>query len=336
MVKNIFRFSVFLIFLASVFVLITPLFSVNSLVYPPRIDSAFVSQQQYLAESRTSGLESDSDRVFIYNPAQLNINYIDIDLPMQDDVHLRGWMAIDTTRNISPLLLILPDIAEGAIDYIPAMKEFSSRGFNVCAIDMRGQGRSDGDKYLPGAPAVHDVAYLITQLRTMPFISHVAILGSGTGAGIAISLLNDSMHADVLILQNPVTTFDYFFAQSTGTMMPSIQEMLTPAILRSYEKKSGISINELNYEKIVSELLIPQMFVTANFRASDRIRQTLLMYDTSTYYRKRLYVDTETYLKRPGFSNSKEYYDKISAFINSSLPYKSKRVTRKKLATRNK
>ena len=196
--------------------------------------------------------------------------------------------------------------------------------------------KSDGDKYLPGKPSVNDLAYLITQLRTMPFINHVAILGSGTGAGIAISMLNDSMSADVLILQNPVTSFNYYFIQTGGTLLSSVPEVFTPAIQRSYEKKTGISIDELDYEKIISELLIPQMFVTANFRSGDRIRQTLLMYDASTYFRKRLYVDTETYLKRPGFSNSKEYYDKISAFINSSLPYKSKRVTRKKLATRNK
>lgn len=333
MVKNIFRFSVFLIFLSSVFVLITPLFSVNSLVYPPRIDSVFVSEQQYLFESKMKAMGADSVQVFIYDPSQLNINYIDIDLPMADSIHLRGWMAIDTTRIISPLLLIIPDISEGAIDYIPALKEFSSRGFNVCAMDLRGQGMSDGEKYLPGETSVNDLAYLIKQLRTMPFINHVAVLGSGTGAGIAISLLNDSTHADVLILQNPVTTFNYFFAQTGSTFFSSIPEVFSPAIQRSYEKQTGINIAELNYEKIISELLIPQMFVTANFQSGDRIRQTLLMYDASTYFRKRLYVDTETFLKRPGFSNSKEYFDKISAFINSSLPYKSKKVTRKKLAT---
>ncbi|MBK8413916.1 MAG: alpha/beta hydrolase [Bacteroidetes bacterium] len=105
---------------------------------------------------------------------------------MPDSIKLRGWMAIDTTKMISPLLLIIPDMLEGAIDYIPAMQEFSARGFNVGVINLRGQGNSDGEYYLPGQKSIDDLIRIIPELRALPYVNHVAILGSGSGAGIAI------------------------------------------------------------------------------------------------------------------------------------------------------
>ncbi|MBK8413917.1 MAG: hypothetical protein IPL22_04980 [Bacteroidetes bacterium] len=46
MLKNIFRLTILLQFPAIALVVITPVISVNKLLYPTRIDSAFVNMQQ--------------------------------------------------------------------------------------------------------------------------------------------------------------------------------------------------------------------------------------------------------------------------------------------------
>lgn len=332
MLKNIFRLTILLQFLAIALVVITPVISVNKLLYPTRIDSAFVNMQQLQFQKMKEASKSDTSAIFLYSPSQLQINFTELEFPMPDSIKLRGWMAIDTTKMISPLLLIIPDMLEGAIDYIPAMQEFSARGFNVGVINLRGQGNSDGEYYLPGQKSVDDLIRIIPELRALPYVNHVAILGSGSGAGIAVSILSDTSIADVLILQNPVTNFERFFKSHAQSEWRITVPFLLPAIIRSYEKQTGINVAAYKYDKMIENLMLPQMFVTANFNSKEQITETVAMYDASTYFKKQLYIETQSYLKRPGTNNSKIYYDKISAFINSSLPYKSKKVSRKKLA----
>ncbi len=140
MLKNIFRLTILLQFLAIALVVITPVISVNKLLYPTRIDSAFVNMQQLQFQKMKEATQSDTSAIFLYSPSQLQINFTELEFPMPDSIKLRGWMAIDTTKMISPLLLIIPDMLEGAIDYIPAMQEFSARGLR-CTASARNCGR---------------------------------------------------------------------------------------------------------------------------------------------------------------------------------------------------
>jgi hypothetical protein len=262
MLKNIFRLTILLQFLAIALVVITPVISVNKLLYPTRIDSAFVNMQQLQFQKMKEATKSDTSAIFLYSPSQLQINFTELEFPMPDSIKLRGWMAIDTTKMISPLLLIIPDMLEGAIDYIPAMQEFSARGFNVGVINLRGQGNSDGEYYLPGQKSVDDLIRIIPELRALPYVNHVAILGSGSGAGIAVSILSDTSIADVLILQNPVTNFERFFKSHAQSEWPVSIPFLLPAIIRSYEKQTGIWVSDYKYDKMIENLMLPQMFVT--------------------------------------------------------------------------
>ncbi len=300
-----------------------------------RVDSAFVHQQQIVYEKQKAAGKDDSARVFIYGPDQLNINYIDVSLTMSDSVVLKGWMAIDTTRLQSPLLLIVPDISEGAINYIPAMKQFCDRGFNVCVMDLRGQGMSGGTFYNPGMRSVEDVIYIINQLKKMPFINNVAVLGTGTGAGIALKAVVDSSVANVVIFQNLPVSLKRFLRQMAMKEWGTMIRPFFPVVMRSYQKNTGIQLENHNYLKLVTSLYVPHMFVTANFKSKNDIDETVLIYNASTYFKKRLYIDTDTYLKPTGISNSKKYYDKLSTYINSSLPPKKRRSRFGRLAIAN-
>jgi len=334
MVKNIFRFGIFAILCSMVLVIITPVLTLNSILYPVKIDSSFVRQEQIAYEKLLQKGKADSGRVFLYSPEQLNINYMEVALTLSDSVKINGWMALDTLRPQSPLLLIIPDIEEGAILYFPALKQFCDRGFNVCVMDMRGQGNSGGDYYDMGKLAASDLIYLIGELKKMPFIDKVAILGNRTGAAIAIKAISDSSSiADVLILQNPLLTMEYFFSRQATKKWGEFIQPVMPALNRSYEQQTGISIEEYDYEKMVSDLLVPHMMVVANYFSKKIIDETVTVYHASNYYRKRLYIERDTFKKPTGFDNSKKYYDKISSFINSSLPPKSKKSRFLKLAS---
>ena len=331
-VKNIFRLSMVLLVATAWLVIITPILSFNSLLYPVRIDSAYVSQQQLLHEKRVADGSLENTPVFIYSPEQVAVPYMDIRYTLRDSVQLRGWMALDTLHTQSPLLLIIPDITEGAIEYIPAMKEFCDRGFNVCVINLRGQGNSEGNFYTPGVASVNDIKQLVADLKKMPFIGHVAMLGNGTGAGILIKANADSSLADVLVLQNPPSSLSGYFRQKAIEEWGEFIVPLLPALTRSYENRTGIAVENYNYLELVSRIKIPHMMVTANFNSTRVLEETVAVYNASTVFKKRLYVDAPSFGKKTSVRNEKAYYDRIASFVHISLPAKTKKTRFRRLA----
>jgi pimeloyl-ACP methyl ester carboxylesterase len=331
-VKNIFRLCMTLLVATAWLVIITPILSFNSLLYPVRIDSVYVSQQQLLHEKKLAEGKTDSIAMFIYTPEQVAVAYMDIRYTLRDSILLRGLMALDTLHSRSPLLLIIPDITEGAIEYIPAMKEFCDRGFNVCVINLRGQGNSDGNFYTPGTASVNDIKQLVADLRKMPFISNVTMLGNGTGAGIVIKANADTSLAEVLVLQNPPATLTGYFRQKAREEWGEFILPLLPALIRSYEDKTGISLETYNYLQLVSKIKVPHMMVTANFMTTRVLDETVAVYNASGYYKKRLYVDAPSFGKKTSVLNEKGYYDRVASFIHISLPSKTKKTRFRRFA----
>jgi len=333
MAKNIFRLSVLLILTAAVLSLVAPMFNLSGILYPVRIDSVYVSQQQLNTQKYISGGGIDSGRVFLYSPAQLRVNYIDLELPMRDSVILHGWLAIDTVHLQSPLLIIIPDLTESSIHYIPAMKEMCDRGFNVAVINLRGQGNSDGEMYNPGPVSAGDVREIIKQLRQLNFVTNVAVWGNRTGAAVAAQALTDSTEADVLILQNAFISFRRYFRQYASTAWGELVTSILPALVRDYRKSTGIDIDSIDMRKLVNRIQIPTLHLAANFYTKRVVEETIAVFRDSENPKKALYINIDSFQMEHGLGNTKEFYDKIAAFISSSFPAKTRKSRFKKLAT---
>ncbi|MBK8414414.1 MAG: hypothetical protein IPL22_07810 [Bacteroidetes bacterium] len=179
MLKNIFRFTIFTAVPGNCFGSYYSVIGVNKLLYPTQIDSAFVNMQQLQFQKMKEAAKSDTSAIFLYSPSQLQINFTELEFPMPDSIKLRGWMAIDTTKMISPLLLIILLCLKVQSIIFSNAGEFSARGFNVKFINLRGQGNSLGEYYLPGQKSIDDLIHYpeLRALRRNP----CNILGSGSG-----------------------------------------------------------------------------------------------------------------------------------------------------------
>ncbi|HMT28240.1 MAG TPA: hypothetical protein PKD91_03060, partial [Bacteroidia bacterium] len=184
----------------------------------------------------------------------------------------------------------------------------------------------------PGEKAVADVIYMVNELKKMPFINQVALMGNGTGAGIILKAVTDSAIADVVVLQNLPYSLSRLIRRQAVKEWGKLIQPIMPVAIRSYERKTGIRLNQFTYIDLIKTLNIPHLFVTANFYSKKDIDDTVEMHKASTYYKKRIYIDTHTFRKPTGLNNDKKYYDKISTYINSSLPSKSKKTRFRKLA----
>lgn len=312
-------------------VMVTPVLTLNSLLYPVKIDSAYVAQEEMVYQERFAQGKADSGLLFFYSPEDLNLNSSTIEFFTSDSILLRGWITFDTLSKTAPMLLIIPDIREGAIRYLLSMQQFTQRGFHVCVMDMRGQGRSEGGPYHFEQSAV-DIIDLLNELKKRPDVNKAAILGVGTGAGIALSAIRTSPFvADALVLQNPITSLNKLIQRQSLSDWGWWVRLFMPSIIRTYEQKTGINIEQFNFASLIETMSIPQMYVAANHFTNQTAEETVTLYHNSTYYRKRLYIDRDSWQKPAGQGNSKAYFDRISAFINSSLPTQIKRTRFRKL-----
>jgi pimeloyl-ACP methyl ester carboxylesterase len=331
MQKNIFRLTILIILGSAVMVMITPSLTLNSMLYPPRIDSSYWAQAELMNSLELEKGKGDTEKVFMFTPLEAGLKYDSITHTTADGTLIRGWLSYDTTRSKAPLLLIIPDISQGAIQFLPSMMKFTKRGFHVLLMDMRGQGRSEGLLYHPGYSA-GDVISLLTEVKKSPVIEKVAILGIGTGAGITIATVTLAPFiVDVIVLQNPSVSLGRRIRQQSIDEWGWMINPFLPAIVRAYEYKTGINTSDFDYIKMISAMSIPQMYVAASYKSIHEHNQTIALYRVSDYFRKRLYIERESLGLEAGVPNSKEYYDKISAFINSSFPGNFKRFRTGKL-----
>ena len=324
--KRIFRWVTIFIAFHILLVMITPLATVNSLLYPLRIDSTYVLQM------RNSG-----DSAFIrqpMHPEELGLPFQKLVFRRDGQPELRGWIAFDSTRYSAPLLCIVPDISESKICYLNDVLEYQSRGFHVCLIDMRGQGDSDGEYYDPGLNSALDLIGLVQRLDTMQRVEFVALLGAGTGSGICIKASEDtSLKASALVLQNAPQSLEKLFQRTVlhgwgGVLLP-----LFPVIKRSFERKTRLDFHEHRYAEIFKKCHLPYSSVAAGFVSKTAMEGIKKVHESGNYAYKKLFLELQPKSDNPFHQYSRKYYDQICGHIKASRQSPVFKSRRKKLAS---
>jgi len=88
---NAFRWSMTFLVFHMFLVLMTPVFTVNSFLYPIRIDSAMVAQQLL-------PLNDSIPRPQPIHPKQLQLDYEAIYFKRENQPGLKGWISYDTSK----------------------------------------------------------------------------------------------------------------------------------------------------------------------------------------------------------------------------------------------
>lgn len=328
---TIFRTTIVVLVCTASAVFVSPFLNVNGLIYPARIDSAYFSQQENLYEKHILEGGIDSGRIFIYNPGEIGIRYHEARVQVDEGIHLRAWIAGDTIQNPTASLIIIPDISESRIHYLKDIREFVDRGYRVCVAELRGQGSSDGKVYSVGRESANDISLLIDQLEIDEGFQDIAIMGSRTGAAVAMQVTLDDPRIEVLVVKNPFTSFGVYFTDYAQNYWGPWVLPLCRIIKRDAEHTIGFHPDSLDLTLLAHFIEKPSLYVAANFYTENVARETLHLYNASEAAKKKLIIDRNSVFSENGFGNSKQYYDRISAFIASSLPPQEKRSRFRKL-----
>jgi len=132
----------------------------------------------------------------IRTPADVELEYRDIQFTSHDGTQLHGWMLPATTQPASATVLFMHGNAENISTHLGSVYWLPAHGFNVFLFDYRGYGASAGTPSLAGvhedAERALEVALAQTEANGVPLV----LFGQSIGGAIAINTAANSAHRD--------------------------------------------------------------------------------------------------------------------------------------------
>ncbi|MEO5571331.1 MAG: alpha/beta hydrolase [Bacteroidia bacterium] len=331
MPKIIFRIGFILFLIVIVLYLISVQFSITELIYPVKIDSAFIHNQQFQYEKELSEGKVKAGKIFLYNPLQLGLISEDISIRTNDSILLKGWYVTDSTVTSGTTLILIPDLKESKFNYIESASEFVARGIHVCILDMRAQGESEGRNYTMGKNTTDDVSIIIDSLISKYKTENIVLMGNGTGAAIAIQSCIAEKRIKLLVSQNSLLSMNDYLEKYSEEKYGRFSKLFFDRMKRDLEKEMWFSADSLNLLEFVTCIEIPSLFVSNISENYLDYKSTGKLFRESAASKKEWKVFKNITQGENNLEEKKKYYDKIASFINSNIPKKKKQSKYKKL-----
>lgn len=303
-----------------------PFFTTTEFIYPVKLDSATVRQQQLQYEKEVALGKQKPGKIFLYHPRQLGLVAEDIIITSPDSVTLSCWYIPGKNKRPSPTLLILPDIKESKLSYIEIAAGLTELGINVCIADLRMQGQSGGSFYSMGKTSVNDVMTISEFLNEKYFSNSIMLMGTGTGAGIALQAAVANKTFDACILQNPFLNADSLLYEYASSRYGKFAGLFFKSMKRKLNEKSQFDADSLNLASLAEQFTNPVLLVSLitpdhlNYNAEEKL------FHLSPALKKQWLVFNAVKIADDD-KLKKRYFDSIAAFINSNVP-KEKRKSK--------
>ncbi len=223
-----------LLLLTAAFIIFSPTLISPELINPVRIDSLYITLQK--AQASNSQDSSDNSSTLFFNPSEVNLRYENFDVTTTDKQILRGWF-VSCDDSIANTLIIIHDLNESKIKYINLIRQLHDRGLNVCAVDMRAHGNSDGLEFSPGIVAVSDMKKLIDTLQVKLHTKRIAVFGAGVGAAIAMQAAANDNRIEAVIAQSPFSNYERYVNNYAHLHWRFMNRILLPVIKRKIENR---------------------------------------------------------------------------------------------------
>ena len=312
------------------FILLVPSLVTPDLIQPDRIDSLYIEFQRMQAFNDQPANFASIDSTIFFNPGDLGLTYSDFNVRTRDSLLLRGWFIASGDSN-SNTILILHDWNESKILKLNLAKQMHDRGFNVCLIDLRAHGNSDGTLFSPGIITVGDIKSVLDSLLANPLTNHVAIFGSGISAGIALENALYDGRADALVLQSPFNDFSEFIKKYAQKKWGLSQFIFYPILQRKLEEMILMPVKNLNLSVLSTLVETPTMLFATGPDEFYSPSYAYSIYDSSAAEKKDLFLVRKSNHENIEIIGGEPYYNAISEFLNQMLPKKIVKTRNKKM-----
>ena len=191
-------------------------------------------------------------------------------------IHLRSWRPENAPRAV---MAICHGVNSHGGQYLWSAEQFVARGYAVYALDLRGRGRSDGERFYVEHidEYVADVAGMIAIARTRNPGLPIYLLGHSAGGVVACSYaLDHQQDIDGLVCESfafqvPAPGFALAAIKGISHVAPRL------GVLTLHMKdftRDPVALKMLEDDPLTQNEVQPAMTVAALVRADERLRDS--------------------------------------------------------------
>lgn len=262
----------------------------------------------------------------IYQADDYNLKEKQMYLETEDGLNI--WASEIYCDNPKAVIIYLSGIVQPSVTYFYGHAKFmQEKGFSSILLEVRGHGKSDGDRICLGYDEVNDVKAVVDYIKSEEKYKDVPIVvqGASMGGAIAVNAFGQIKDIDALIAMSAYSSFE-------DVVLDQMEKFGTPDLIRSIEKPLIISSLQLVYgTNKVNDMKPIEQIKNAGKRpvfliACEGDNEVPI---ASTYKLKKAYPDAEVWLRNSwehfivkdcDFSNvveDKEYCSKILGFLEN-------------------
>jgi uncharacterized protein len=316
--ERFFNITTALLLITGLFIFFTPLIGITELIYPQRIDSAYVRLQELEYKRRASPDVSIPPENFYVLPSQHRMGYRNIVLPAYEGTAAKAWFI--PGYRYAATLIIIHDLNESRINWLIAARQFNDRGFNIALVDLPAHGESGGHIFHLGERELPVIMALIDSIYPKVVSRNIAVLGKGIGAGIALTAsLNDSRINCVIAQSIPDRQSDYIGLYAERKW-GALNSLLYPVMKRNLYGILNFNPDTVSYSERAAKAPVPVMFLAGSLDKSVPYLYTRSVYNACMASKKEFWLVKGANHNSVEEEAGEEYYNRISVFMVNSFP----------------
>ncbi len=177
----------------------------------------------------------------IYQAKDFNLKENQMYLRTEDD--LKIWASEITTTHPKAVIIYLSGIVQPSVTYFYGHAKFmKDNGYASILLDVRGHGKSDGNRICLGYDEVKDVKAVVDYINSQEKYKDVPIVvqGASMGGAIAVNSFGQIKDIDALIAMSAYSSFE-------DVILDTLDGYGTPNFILSLEKPLIVSSLKLVY-----------------------------------------------------------------------------------------
>lgn len=195
-------------------------------------------------------------------PSELNMNFEDINIKVDDDLKLHCWL-IKAPLPTKGTLLYLHGVGDCKIDGLRFAKLFYDNHYNVFLYDSRRHGKSEGKFCTYGYYEKYDLIHVMDYLESRMdlHLGKIGVFGTSMGAAVAIQTASIDHRIKALAVENCFTTLRAIFDDYQKRLIKIPFHYLRNLVIKRSEWIANFKASDVSPLKAVSEIHIPILFI---------------------------------------------------------------------------
>lgn len=201
-----------------------------------------------------------------------------------DGTKINAWLSGTNKKNA---VILLPGIHANSSHMVERAKIYLANGFSVLLVDLRGEGKSEGDVISFGWNERHDLLACDRWLKNNGF-ENIGVNGCSLGAATITYSFDSIVDYKFVVLESPYDNIDNAFANRTFNS--GFNRILFWPLYYFTEKKTGANADDLSPLNHVAKFKGPLLYFAGDKEKAIPLEETQNIYSAAGSLKKTIKI----------------------------------------------